>query len=157
MNVGDVVICRAFHADGACYRWWHSTVEAIHADRIVVWLPKGGTIYEPDGNRSIEWDSRWHVLLEKWYSVEELLTPDGEVFELYLNINAPVVIDGNEITYIDYELDVSKVLGQPAVIIDQDEFAEAIVRYNYSAEHQAACWAAAHEAVVLAESWTPQP
>ena len=43
------------------------------------------------------------------------------------------------------------------MIIDQDEFAEAIVRYGYSAEHQAACWAAAHEALLLAESWTPQP
>ncbi len=157
MNIGDEVTFRALHADGECYRWWYSTVEAVHADRIVVWMFKDEIIHQPNGDRSMPCDSRLHVLLDKWYSVEELLKPDGTCVELYLNINAPVIIEGNQITYTDYELDVSKVMGQPAEIIDQDEFAEAILRYGYSPEHQARCWAAAHEALLLAESWTPQP
>ena len=157
MNIGDEVTFRALHADGECYRWWPSMVEAVYADRIVVWTPKNQIIHQPNGDWLTEWDARMVVLLDRWYSVEELLEPDGTCVELYLNINAPVIIEGNQITYTDYELDVSKVMGQPAHIIDQDEFAEAIVRYGYSREHQAACWAAAHEALLLAESWTPQP
>ena len=65
MNIGDEVTFRALHADGACYRWWHSTVEAVLADRIVVWLPKGGIIHQPIGDRATDHDSRLHVLLDK--------------------------------------------------------------------------------------------
>jgi protein associated with RNAse G/E len=157
MNIGDEVTFRALHADGECYRWWCGTVEDVQTDRIVVWTPKGEIIHQPNGDWPTEWDTRMHVLLDAWQLPEETYDAAGTCFELYININAPVIIDGNVITYTDYELDVSKVRGQPAEIIDQDEFAEAILRYGYSPEHQAACWAAAHEALLLAESWTPQP
>ncbi len=50
-------------------------------------------------------------------------------------------------------LPASPLLGQPAHIIDQDEFEEAIALYGYTPEFQAQCWQAAEEARLLAESW----
>ena len=43
--------------------------------------------------------------------------------------------------------------GQPAFIIDQDEFEAAIELYGYSVEFQTKCWQAAEEARLLAEGW----
>jgi hypothetical protein len=46
-------------------------------------------------------------------------------------------------------------LGQAAQIVDEDEFAQAIVDYGYSPEFQAACHQAAREAMGLLMGWVP--
>jgi hypothetical protein len=39
MEIGERVQVEACKLDGARYRWWHATVEAVAADRIVLVMP----------------------------------------------------------------------------------------------------------------------
>ena len=161
MKVGDVINLRQMHADGVCYRWHEATVESISAtdDGFVVTLPLGTAIQQTNGGVwHLGFHSRMYFMPDRWYILEEMYGPDGRFHEIYVNINAPFTrsADGKTIEFIDYELDVSMVLGQSAVIVDQDEFAEAIVQYGYSEAHQQRCWQAANEALALAEQWTPK-
>ena len=92
----------------------------------------------------------------KWLVLEETYTEDGTLKDLYININSPPTFGADVIEYVDYELDVAKEPGSPAVILDEDEFAEAIMTYGYSEPHQQQCWAAVQEGLALAETWQPR-
>jgi protein associated with RNAse G/E len=41
--------------------------------------------------------------------------------------------------------------------VDEDEFAEAVIKYNYSKEFQEKMYATAEEALHLAENWQAKP
>ena len=156
MQTGDIVTLRQLHADGTCYRWHPATIESVSTEGFVVFLSHGTAIQQINrGEWVLDFHSRMHFWHGRWYILEELYLEDGTFQEIYVNINAPCVIEGNTISFVDYELDVSKLAGQPAQIIDQDEFAEAIVLYGYTEAHQRRCWEATHEAVALAEQWQP--
>lgn len=43
------------------------------------------------------------------------------------------------------------------MIVDEDEFAEAAVKYRYSPEFQKQMYAAADEALKLADEWKAKP
>jgi protein associated with RNAse G/E len=60
-------------------------------------------------------------------------------------------------SFKDHELDISKVLPSPARLVDEDEFAEAVVKYNYSTEFQNKMYAVAREALEIAETWQAKP
>lgn len=45
---------------------------------------------------------------------------------------------------------------QPAQVLDEDEFAAAIVTYGYTPDFQDACHRAVAEALELIEGWTPR-
>ena len=44
-----------------------------------------------------------------------------------------------------------------ARLVDEDEFSEAIVKYQYSEEFQKKLYVAANEALELANSWNAKP
>jgi protein associated with RNAse G/E len=156
MNPGDTLTIRQLHADGACYRWHTAIGERIEADCIVALVHKDTLIYQDSGN----WDSPFHARMyfwpNKWMVLEENYDEHGTLKEIYININSPPTFGAGTIEYVDYELDVAKELGKPAVILDEDEFAEAIVTYGYSELHQQNCWATVQAGLALAESWHPR-
>jgi protein associated with RNAse G/E len=156
MNPGDTIIIRQLHADGACYRWHTAFVEHIETDGIVIILHKGMLIHQDSGNWEVPFNMRGFLWWDKWYTLEETYDEQGALRDLYININAPPTYSDHVIEYIDYELDVSKEPGVPAVVLDEDEFAEAIVKYSYSESHQQQCWAAVQAGLALAEVWQPR-
>ena len=60
-------------------------------------------------------------------------------------------------SFKDHELDVSRYVPKPAELIDEDEFAEAAIKYQYSKEFQEKMYAAANEALELANHWQAHP
>ena len=48
---GTSVTVRAFHADGACYRWWRAVVERAAAGLVVGSLRAGGASARGAGRR----------------------------------------------------------------------------------------------------------
>ncbi|MGH2459160.1 MAG: hypothetical protein ACRDIY_09865 [Chloroflexota bacterium] len=50
LQSGDLVQVRALHSDGQAYRWWQTTVESAHDDRVVTISPAGQSIDTPDGS-----------------------------------------------------------------------------------------------------------
>jgi protein associated with RNAse G/E len=143
------------HADGTPYRWWHVVVLEASANRVVVVRPHGEPVYEPDRVRTSPRVWQQVYWTDRFYNVTESYDADGQPRRLDVDIAAPVMSTRGGLVYCDYELDVVRdaLPGAPAVVYDEDEFAEASVKYRYNCELQAICRAALAEAVHLVETW----
>jgi len=153
MKIGDAVRVRAFKADGTCYRTWLTMLEDVRGDLVVTFSPPGHWVDDITGGwisksaiRAYYWPGRMYSLLEV-FSAGEILK------EIYVNIQSPIVMTDSEITFTDYELDISRVMPGDAVVVDEDEFLQAVTRYRYPVELQVACYLAAAEARDLANNW----
>jgi predicted RNA-binding protein associated with RNAse of E/G family len=89
------------------------------------------------------------------YTFIEGFDDDGRLIELYLDICAPPRIVGDELHYVDHELDVVREMPAPAYLMDEDEFAEAAQAYGYTPEFQVWCHDAARQAMDFANAVEP--
>lgn len=153
MREGESIQITALRYDGTPYRWWPAKVERITPACVVTYAPAGTVVHQPDG----DWQSPVAVRAFYWtdrlYNLSEIYAADREKSGLYVHIaSVPQFVPGG-IRYRDHELDVSQNVGQPAKVLDEDEFAEAVERYGYSADMQAACRGAVTEALQLVDAW----
>ncbi len=153
MRPGDHLQIKAYKADGTCYRWWPATIETVTTDLIVTIAPIGKRVEGIGGGWVSDMAIRTFYWFAKPYSLLEIYQADGQLAEIYVNINSLVQTAPGQLSYIDYELDVTLQPPLAARIVDQDEFAEAVIEYGYSADFQAFCYQAAHEAVEVANNW----
>ena len=156
MQVGDQITVRVYKADGVCYRWWQTAVSRITPNCIITVSPAGQNVYEVNRIWQSNYILRTYYWLNKMYSLLEVYKPDGAFQEIYVNINSPTQHNSEEMWNTDFELDVIKLPGQVAKIIDEDEFAEAIIKYGYSKSFQEKCYRTAVSAVHLANTWIPK-
>ena len=153
MNIGDVITVKAHKADGMCYQWWQATVAAVSDEALVVMMPKGTTVTDiRKGVVRIGYDDRGTYRFDTLYTYIESFNAAGALVEIYMDISSLPRIVGDELHYTDYELDVTRVLPNAAEIIDEDEFAEAVVTYGYTEEFQAQCYRVAREALAVANA-----
>ncbi len=150
---GERIRVTAMRYDGTPYRWWDATVEAVTPDCVVTFSPAGGTVYQPDGNWLARVSVRTYYWSDRMYNLGEFLAPERERSGLYVHIASTPTFSPGEIRYHDYELDVLKYVGQPAKVVDEEEFQQAGERYGYSPEFQATCRKAVDEALHLVEAW----
>ena len=153
LQPGDRVTVSAHKADGTRYRRWQATVEAVEPGLIVVVTYVGHRVEDIDGDFVSDHAIRGYYWLDRGHNLLEVYGPDGTLEQIYVNVSSPPAIEDAHIRFMDYELDVSRVVPHAARIVDRDEFAEAAVRYGYSAAFQRACYRAAEEAVALADGW----
>lgn len=156
LQVGNVIRVRAFKSDGQWYRWWMTTVERVTPDCIITLSPPNNVTHTPTGQWHLALAIRSYYWFDRPYNLLEVLDADGTLAEVYINIGSPIVQKGAELQFVDHELDVSKCRGEPARIVDEDEFAAAALQYGYSAGFQAYCHQQAQLAVTLAENWSGQ-
>ena len=154
MKPGDVITVRVLHADGQCYRSWQADVEEASANCIVTLFHPGCIVNDA---RDGLWKSPWHIRTYYWlnrpYNLLEIYDPAGLLEQIYVNVASLPVLENNALVFTDYELDVSLPIGQPARVVDEDEFATAITNYGYSPEFQAHCRQVAAVALQLAQNW----
>jgi protein associated with RNAse G/E len=155
MKPGDVITVKVLHADGQCFRSWQTEVEEASVECIVTLSHPGSLV---DDARKGPWKTRWHIRAYYWldqpYNLLEIYDQAGLLEEIYVNVASLPVLKDNTLEFTDHELDVSLLSGQPARIVDEDEFAAAITKYGYSPEFQAHCRQAAAAALQLARNWT---
>lgn len=156
-ETGSLIKVHSFHSDGLWYRAKTAVIEAIHLDRFLTNMWSGTTIQNRKEDYIAEFVSRSTYFFDRPFYVLELYAPeDGRLLEIYVNINSPIQFVDGTIHLIDWELDVSLIPGKTAVIVDQDEFAAAVKKYNYSPQFQTYCHQLAQEAVEIANNWQPQ-
>lgn len=109
------------------------------------------------GDHPIKHHLRSYYWFDRFYNLIEVFETTGELLEIYINVASPPEFRDGEMSFKDHELDVSKYPPRLAELIDEDEFAEAIVKYQYSREFQEKMYAAAREALELAENWVARP
>lgn len=161
MRTGDIIWVRAYKSDGSLHRWFQSRVLEVGEDCIITFTDVGNPVYtnipgysqpvhrQKRSIRTYYWPGRRYTLLEVY-------EPQGHLYELYADLASPIELAGNEIHYIDHELDVSKLAGEPPRIVDQDEFAEAAKKYGYSDEFVRDSYALAEQLVTLLATWRPR-
>ncbi len=158
MKPGDKIHVRACKADGTVYRGWHTTIESVDADSIVTISPAGGMV-EDRARKSytIEHILRSYYWFDKFYNLIEVFDTQGNLIEIYINIASPPEFENGGMSFKDHELDVSKVFPGKAQIVDDDEFAEATIKYQYSKEFKEKMYSVANEALELANHWQARP
>jgi protein associated with RNAse G/E len=152
---GDTIHVRTLHADGQPYRSWQAVVEHATHDCLVTLSLLGSLVHDARGDRITKSRMRDHYWSDRLYNLIEVFSEDGTIQELYANVATPPVMTEHGFDVTDHELDVSWLPGQPARIVDEDEFTAAAGIYGYSLEFQVACRAAAIEALRLVETWQP--
>lgn len=158
LRVGDILPVQACKTDGTVYRSWRATVESVISDLLVTVAPAGSSVINIKGeDHPIQHHYRAYYWSDRFYNLLEVFQTDGSLFHIYINIASPPEFNDGVMSFKDHELDVSKVLSDPAHLVDEDEFAEAVVTYNYSKEFQDKMYAAAREALELAENWNAKP
>ena len=155
MKPGERIWVRVFKTGGTPYRSWQPVVESVAEDCIVVFSRAGSPLYSADQTVALQhhfrtyfWPGRRHTLLE-------IYEPDGRLRELYADISGPIELVGEEIHFVDHELDVSMMAGEQPRIVDQDEFAEAAERYGYTDDFIRESYALANRLIDVLANWTP--
>ncbi len=155
-RAGDMLRVRKLKCDGRPYRWWRTRIEDITDAGLVTTLSIGQFVRSARGAARNGWNVRFHYWFERPYSLLECYDAAGQLYEIYVDISTPARLRDGMLEYVDYELDASKLTGQPARIVDEDEFEAAIRKYRYSAEIQSWARATARDALILAETWEPR-
>lgn len=145
------ITLRQLKHDGFCYRH--------HPTQLVAQLPAGLVLLSPRATPIWDYRKTWqaendvyhYCWFGRWFNLLEVIGPGGTLLELYAHIASPISLADGVVSYIDYELDVTSIDGPR--LVDEDEFAEAVEQYGYSAELQQRCHAAATEALALVERW----
>jgi protein associated with RNAse G/E len=158
MKVGDLIKVQARKADGIVYRSWQATIESVNTGSIVTIAPAGSSVFNIKGeDYPIRHHYRSYYWHDKFYNLIEIFETSGELIHIYINIAAPLEFENGLMSFKDHELDVSRYPPKAAELIDEDEFAEAAIKYQYSKEFQTKMYAAAQEALELANHWQAKP
>jgi protein associated with RNAse G/E len=99
------------------------------------------------GTLSIE-----YYWLDRWYNIFRFTQPTGELRNFYCNVNAPPVLEGDTLSYIDLDMDILVEPDLSYSILDEDEFTANAVRFNYPLEVRRRSMEALYELVNLIES-----
>ncbi len=159
MKIGDKIHVRACKTDGTIYRSWHTTIESVDADSIVTISPAGSMVIDKTklGDHPIKHHLRSYYWFDKFYNLIEVFDVDGRMIEIYINIASPPEFESDVMSFKDHELDVVRNMPGSAKLIDEDEFAEAVITYQYTKEFQEKMYSAANEALELANHWDAKP
>jgi protein associated with RNAse G/E len=141
---------KAHKHDGVVYQWWTGQL-VRRTDRLVTVRLKAGLPFDDlrKGLRIHPLDSIITYWFDRDYNLAMSYAADGSLTQLYSDMTNHPELIGDELHYTDYELDVITERGQPAFIDDEDEFAEAIVQYGYSAALQTRMRRAAADAMAM--------
>ena len=106
---------------------------------------------------TIEYILRSYYWFDKFYNLIEVFDTQGNFVEIYINIASPPEFENGGMSFKDHELDVSRFPPKAAQLVDEDEFAEAAVKYQYTQKFQDRMYSAAQEAIELANHWQARP
>lgn len=132
-------IIKSFKHDGHLHRtWmenWRVPVHLLRGEHLqeetAVFINSQTKIVEADGK---EWVSRIpgvsFFIPKQWFNVVALIEETGVRY--YCNIASPLYLNGNVLTYIDYDLDVIQLPSGEVQVVDQEEYERHKSLYHYS-------------------------
>lgn len=158
LKIGDVIHVHACKADGTTYRSRNAIIEFVSPELIITVGQAGSPVFNAGGRVfHIEHHLRAYYWFDRYHNLIEVFEPGGNLLEIYINVASPPEWTDGILKFKDHELDISKYPPKPAEIVDEEEFAEAVLKYQYSLEFQEKMYAVAREALDLAENWKAKP
>ena len=144
---------RVYKYDGLLHRTWPAellrqegsliVLDAKFADEVIHDLL--GTI--ASGTHSLE-----YYWLDRWYNVFRFAEPDGALRNYYCNVNVLPTFDGENLTYVDLDLDILVEPDLSYRILDVEDFERNAEDYGYSVEVRANARRAVDELVSMIET-----
>lgn len=138
MKAGDIVTINSRKYDGRIRRTWTCRFLS-QEDSLLTFEGEFETeVSHPDlgriaaGTRSLEF--YW---LDRWYNVFRFFEPNGDFRNLYCNVNMPPTFADGVLDYVDLDIDVLVWPDGSMKVLDEDDFEENTVKYQYSKELRA--------------------
>ncbi len=126
----------------------------MDADSIVTVSPIGSEMQDQKrGIIRIGHIMRSYYWFDRFYNLIELFDAQGNLAQIYINIASPPYPEEGGLCFKDYELDVFRNPSSPAELLDEDEFAEAVITYQHTKDFQEKMYSVANEALELANRW----
>lgn len=121
--------------DGTINRSWNCEFLGVCGERFDLRGEFEATVSHPDlgtiAARTLSYEYFWS---DRWYSVFEFFDPDGSFRNAYFNINQPPSLEGENLSYIDLDIDVVVWPDGRVVVLDESEFREHSVLFGYPDE-----------------------
>lgn len=133
------MMIKSFKHNGSIHRIWKQNwlvpvehlVPEHQAEQMRVLVSNHTPIVEADGK---EWVSRVpgvaFFIPKQWYNIVALIESSG--IRYYCNVASPPYINGDVLTYIDYDLDVIVLPNRTRQVVDVDEYELHQLLYHYS-------------------------
>ena len=154
-ETGRPVRVRGTLYDGVPH-WEHPAWLVMERNGLLITQTFAGLEVARDGEPWLSpYDTRGHYWPDRWYNVVRLDLPRGRgLHGWYCNIATPAEYDGENIHYVDLQLDVRVQAGEPwtCTVMDQDEFAAAIETFKYPESLIRNARAAVDELVALVQA-----
>ncbi len=137
------------------HKHWQFDMSRLGRDEHGVWLYASPETVAQRGDEPPSQIETGFVALipeDTWWMVEFYW--DHPWHAVYVNIGTPCEWNGDRVTQIDLDLDVVRLLDGSVKTIDEDEFAEHQVLYNYPQDLIDSARAAADEVALMIEAGT---
>lgn len=128
---GSRALLRATKYDGTAH--WIQPFQVVSDDgNLLITSYRARTpIYTSRGEFRSPYDSLVYFWRDRWYNVFRLSRPGCPLALWYCNITTPPTYDGQQIGYIDLDLDVTVRPNGCIDLLDEDEFEDHQRLYSY--------------------------
>jgi uncharacterized protein (DUF952 family)/protein associated with RNAse G/E len=137
---------------------WSHPARLLRADdtMVITATSAGLEIDRTAGPFTSPFNTRAHYWPDRWFNVIRLEEPGRGLTGYYCNIASPVKLDGDNVCYIDLQLDVRVYVASDGAmtwaVLDEDEFEAARLQYAYDEDLVAECRGAVAQIIAMVES-----
>jgi uncharacterized protein len=129
------ITVRACKYDGSEHRRWPATLLRRDGDLLVLDARFDEEIrHDLLGTIALGTTSVEYYWLDRWYNIFRFTDPDGKLRNYYCNVNVPPTLAGDELSYIDLDIDILIATDFSYRVLDLEEFEQNAARYGYSSE-----------------------
>ncbi|MDR2369033.1 MAG: DUF402 domain-containing protein [Mycoplasmataceae bacterium] len=137
MNLNNKIIVHAYKFNGVLYRTWEFPEVIKETDTYICVDLKNTHVITTNDESKRFFHSRltrptiWFFFKHEWYNM--IVSKKDRKFYYYINIASPFLWEDETIKYIDFDLDyrVPDAKSNRINLLDQDEFEEHILKYQY--------------------------
>lgn len=135
MKPGDEITVNAFGFDAKLKRNWKCLVTAIEGNALTLVGEFKEKVEHPDlGTIEAGTISTEYFWLDRWFNIFRFTSPTGQLKCWYCNIAMPPTHTKDSLDYIDLDIDIVIWPDGTHQVLDEVEFEENAVRFQYSGE-----------------------
>ena len=124
------------------------------ADYLMLYSPVGAELFSHE--KQTAFNLSQHIVDIFWpgryYNVEIFYKADWTFKGYYVNLALPYERSKQQCVYVDLELDISHFAGEPIKILDEDEYEETRLKYNFSQDLVGQIETAKNQAIQLLQT-----